>query len=163
MFLLLASLVTLAAAAPHTLPEAHFTKSAFKQYFQNIFPDKNSLGVTMNTFNILYDSAPWTITSTGTEYTLSMPMSGYQKEDIAVMAHTGILAMRAIHKERGVIKKSETSLNFLPLLVNPAGWWTYHDGVLKVTFPINGRNTDAGATRDVNASDVEQIVLDGNN
>ncbi|XP_037298485.1 uncharacterized protein LOC119190523 [Manduca sexta] len=143
MFIVLASLVTFAAAAPRVAPYTHFSQSDIEQY-SNIYPNLDDLGVTKNQFYLQFNSAPWTVSTKDLQYVMSMPMPGYNKEDIEVLALNKGITVRAIQKEGDDIVKSQIVVTLLPAYVNPLGRWTY-DGVLRIAFPIKWFSDDGSS------------------
>ncbi|XP_030027608.2 uncharacterized protein LOC115445466 [Manduca sexta] len=160
MFLLFASLATLVAAAPRVLPNTHFTAADLQEYL-NIIPKIDHFDHTKYQFHLRFRSAPWKVAVGESQYVLSMPMPGYKKEDIEVLAQKDGLIMRAINKEEDKTAKSQFVISALPKNVNPAGRWTY-DGTMRVVFPIehaeNIENNAGGS--DDSSSDVIPIVID---
>lgn len=83
----------------------------------------------------------------GNEYIITIPLSGYEEKEITVKARKGLLVVQAVHKVDDVPTKNYLDVRTLPDCANEAGSWTFENGILKITFPLEKKeSTDVAVT-----------------
>ena len=79
----------------------------------------------------------------GNEYKLSLPISGYEKEDITVKTREGVISIEAYHQNPGGSYNFFSNNLILPDTVNPSCTWSYDNSVLKIVCPWKDGATTA--------------------
>ncbi|XP_030033256.2 uncharacterized protein LOC115449544 [Manduca sexta] len=73
---------------------------------------------------------------TNNHYILQVYLNGYEDKDIEVKSKPGWVMIKAIHRDQNGKDRNYLEMLSLPDNVDPAGEWTYSQGVLKIDFKI---------------------------
>ncbi|CAK1540358.1 unnamed protein product [Leptosia nina] len=73
----------------------------------------------------------------GNQYTIEIPLNGFQESDISVKARKGLLKVEARHNFGPGSTTNYMVVRSLPDCVGENGDWTYDNGILKIVFPVN--------------------------
>ncbi|XP_013133359.1 PREDICTED: uncharacterized protein LOC106099373 [Papilio polytes] len=97
------------------------------------------------------------IDSKTNEYKVTVPLNGFEEQDIKVKAREGVLMIQAVRSAGEVGQNSYLSMRTLPAIVNVTGSWTFENGVLKVVFPLLSTPNEEETTTEVVTEIPEQF------
>lgn len=113
------------------------------QFWRELSEEMHRMDQMLNEFSKHF---PTTTSNEGVEnneYCVTISLTGFDEQDIAVKAREGVLMIQAVHKTEDSNEKTYIDLRTLPTYVNVNGTWTYDKDILKITFPLKERPKEA--------------------
>ncbi|CAH2266781.1 jg14949 [Pararge aegeria aegeria] len=119
------------------------TNRFWDEFNRDLNQEMMQLERTLADFSRHFPSMASTEGIVGNEYKIEIPLTGFEEKDIIVKARRGSLMIQAVHSDAGLNQNSYLDMRTLPMSVSEEGTWSYENGLLKISLPVD-RSGESG-------------------